>query len=277
MKLVMGGGSVDPLLSPSSQLLSSTPPVQISTPPPSLRYIRCLASSFSCLVYGVMYMSGGTVNDREASHNEMDDNESAPQLSTDTSVVYHADHRQIGTPPLTCANSDDDDPMRIVGIDKTPLNSSNHDTHVRVRAMSESERTLFSSANGVRMFQKEPSHFYSKLTPPLSSSFASLETHNPYSTSAHIIPLEAPLGSILNSPQSNFGFVYTPRRPAVTPRSVGLNYHNSEISSLLSPTDGVARSMSFSYGGHSTQQTYVDASSYDSIPDSPATRVQISG
>jgi hypothetical protein len=277
-QLVMRGGSVDPLSSPLIPVVASS---RANFLPASLTATHSLSPfSFSRLVYEVMNMdgllSGEVVNDREEGHNEVDDSESASQLSVDTPVVNHADHHQNGT-PLTCANNDEDDSLgsvQITGIHKTPPNSSNYDAHSRVRAMSESERTLFSSETGVRIFQKDPSHFYTQLTPPHSSSLASFDTHNPYSTSAHIIP---PLRSVLDSPQSNFGFVYPSKRPTVTPRSsLALSYHNSEDSSLCCPTEGGSRSLSLSYD-NSTQHTYVDASSYDSIPDSPATRVQISG
>jgi len=145
------------------------------------------------------------------------------------------------------------------------------DKHMRMRAMSESERALFSSGTGVRIPQKHSSPLYTQLTPPLSYSPGAFDTHNPYSTSAHMFPADSPPSDLPDTPESTAGFSLPPKRSAKTPRSsLGSLHHPKQTSTH---PDGVARSQSYSFGGHSRQTTFVDASSYDSVPDSPAKMV----
>ena len=147
------------------------------------------------------------------------------------------------------------------------------DKHPRMRAMSDSERALFSSGTGVRIPQKHssPSPLYTQLTPPLSYSPANFDIHNPYSTSAHMFPADSPPNGLPDTPQSAAGSSLLPKRSSKTLRSSLTSAHHPRQTSTH--TDGVARSQSYSFGGHSRQTTFVDASSYDTVPDSPAKNV----
>jgi hypothetical protein len=147
------------------------------------------------------------------------------------------------------------------------------DKHPRMRAMSDSERAFFSSGTGVRIPPKHssPSPLYTQLTPPLSYSPGIFDIHNPYSTSAHMFPADSPPNGLPDTPQSTAGSSLLPKRSSKTLRSSLSSIHDPRQTSTH--TDGVARSQSYSFGGHSRQTTFVDASSYDTVPDSPAKMV----
>jgi len=193
------------------------------------------------------------------------DNETPLHLTIDTAVGSN-NQREIRPPLLpSIAETEATVHHRDHSLDQNHLLS---DIHPRMRAMSDSERALFSSGTGVRIPQKHPSPLYPQLTPPLSYSPGAFDTHNPYSTSAHLYSADSPPSGLPDTPQSTVGSSLLPNRSSKTLHS---SIHHPRQTS--NQTDGVARSLSYSYGTHSRQSTFVDASSYDSVPDSPAKMV----
>jgi hypothetical protein len=194
------------------------------------------------------------------------ENEPQPHLTINTTVVGSNNQRETRPPPLeSIAETEAAVHERDNSFDQNHLLS---DKHPRMRAMSDSERALFSAGTGVRIPQKHPLPLYTQLTPPLSYSPGAFDTHNPYSTSAHLYPAESPQSGLPDTPQSMVGSSLLPKRSSKTLHSS--THHPRQTSAQ---TDGVARSLSYSFGTHSGQNTFVDASSYDSVPDSPAKMV----
>src|SRR5271169_4272822 len=129
-------------------------------------------------------------------------------LKIDTSVVSHPKHHGIDIPRSTSTSNGEHELVGAMqnetSINKTLSHSLQHpDTHARIRAMSESERTLFDSGTGVRIPQKH-TNLHSQLTPPFSNSLGFFDTHDPYSTSAHIFPADSPPSiGFPDTPKSN--------------------------------------------------------------------------
>ena len=218
--------------------------------------------------------SHGISNDHEKGRTDKSETDGAPHLKIDTSVVSHNYHHEKGIPPPTATNIPNNSLLEAmqnkVRTTKNTTHSFHPHVHPRMRAMSESERLLFNSANGIRIPVKHPMRPFTQLTPPLSNSPGFFDTHNPYSTSAHIV----------DSPPENTDFSYPERRrnsKGLVLSSLDSNGQKSRSSEFLSPTEGVVRSQSCSYGAgaHSRQHTFVDASSYECVPDSPAKHVTL--
>jgi hypothetical protein len=200
-------------------------------------------------------------------------------LKIDTSVVNHHGIDCIPRPSSTST-----DEHEFVGAMETETNIDKNiphslpttDYHTRVRAMSESERALFNSRTGVRIPQKHSMHLHTQLTPPLSHSPGFFDTHNPYSTSAHMFSS----GSISNeqlpeSPQLN---TFPGRRNSKgLLLALGLSSPKPAPTDFLSPVQGVPRSFSYAYGASplSRRHAFVDASSYEGVPESPAKLVDL--
>jgi len=115
---------------------------------------------------------------------------------------------------------------------------------------------------------------FGQLSPPLSLSPSLLDSYNPYSTSAHLFSQHSPtklpdtpetsaLPPIIKHTQTMFS--------ALPSRS-----YIHDIADMRSPLRPVSRSVSLtSYNRSVPRQTYVDASSYESVPDSPAKLVPL--
>jgi hypothetical protein len=233
------------------------------------------------------FPTGGVIDGREIrfEHNKTDkgdketsENEGSIHLTIDTSVVNRSSYRSVRTPLLTSANYDHSDTLTAItesDDNGKTIAASYYDLPSRMRAMSESERSLFNSGTGIRIPQKPATHLYSLLTPPPSYSPASIDSDNPYSTSAHLYPADSAPDIFPDSPQSLAS--RRGRGPSQLRSSLYPMHRAPRSAHSRSPTDGsgvgVARSASYSFGGHSQQPTYVDASSYDSVPDSPAKQV----
>jgi hypothetical protein len=196
---------------------------------------------------------------------------SLPHLSIDTSDTSVRRQHPVATqsPSLMAVSHEDDVPLELADGDtlsNTLRSFSRSQASHRLRAMSESETVR--SHNGVRIPQKItgfPSLVNTQLTPPLSYS---LDPRNPYSTSAHIFPTPLPARPLPDSPQSSIS--ESRRIPKLLRSSLGSATFRPESARARSAAEGVSRSLSYSYGTHSRQQTFVDASSYESVPDSPA-------
>jgi hypothetical protein len=210
------------------------------------------------------------------------ENDGALHLTIDTSVVTHPKHHGISIPRSTSTSNGEHELVGAIqnetSINKTLSHSLQRpDTHARIRAMSESERAFFDSGTGVRIPQKHATSLHTQLTPPFSNSPGFFDTHDPYSTSAHIFPADSPPSiGFPDTPRSNPSSVSPTRR-----NSKGLilslpsSSHIPKSTPFLSPSDGITRSLSYSFGAHSQQQAFVDASSYEGIPESPAKNVTI--
>ena len=216
----------------------------------------------------------GITNDHGKGKTEESETDGAPHLKIDTSVVSHNYHDEKGIPPPTETNIPNNYPLEAmqnkIRTDKNTTHSVRPDVHPRMRAMSESKHAFFNSTNGVRIPVKNPMHPSSQLTPPRSNSPGFFDTHNGYSTSAHLV----------ESPPENNSFSYPARRrnsKGLILSSLGSNDQKPLSMDFLLPTEGATRSLSYTYGAgaHSRQQTFVDASSYESVPDSPAKYVRL--
>src|SRR5215471_7400095 len=78
-----------------------------------------------------------------------------PHLKIDTSVVSHNYHHEKAIPPPTETNIHNNYPLEAMQDKVTTVKTTTHSfhphVHPRMRAMSESERALFNSTNGVRI------------------------------------------------------------------------------------------------------------------------------
>jgi hypothetical protein len=118
----------------------------------------------------------------------------------------------------------------------------------------------------IQIPHKKPVNGFSQLTPPLSySSLSSVDSQNPYANSAHLLyPHEATSTAKLpDSPES------------ISALAVDIRRHAASLHSAPRPHPKlVARSFSCSLAKPPTRQaSFVDASSYESVPDSPAKNV----
>jgi len=215
-------------------------------------------------------------------------------LTIDTSVVNsNAIDHASDIPRLVpqkehdhTAEAEADEDMLTI---KYPKNHSARNP--RIRAMSDSERALYNKETGMRIpVQKHIGPVYRQLTPPLSESPSSFDPHNPYSTSAHLSSTGSlPNESLPDSPQSSNGAFVPGRRNS---RGLQISVKNNDPNKFThaqtlpipqfhrSPNE-VGRSASYSYGAtlhdrhHQRTPTFVDASSYEDIPNSPAKLVTI--
>src|SRR5438045_8165572 len=127
-------------------------------------------------------------------------------------------------------------------INKTlPYSLQHPDTRPRNRAMSESERAFFDSGTGVRIPQKHAASLHTQLTPPFSNSPGFFDTHDPYSTSAHIFHADSPPSiGFPDTPKSNNSSLSPTRR-----NSKGLllslpsSNHIPKSTPLPSPSEGI--------------------------------------
>jgi len=232
--------------------------------------------------------SGATVETDGALHH----------LTIDTSVV-NSNARNLASdiPRLAAFPPTDHDHTVEAEADEGMLTikySKDHsDRNPRVRAMSDSERALYNRETGVRIpAQRHIGPVYPQLTPPLSESPGSFDAHHPYSTSAHLYSTGSPPNeSLPDSPQSSGGAFVPGRRNS---KGLQISLQHNEQDKLThaqtlpippfhrSPHD-VGRSASYSYGAtlhdhyHHRTPTYVDASSYEDIPNSPAKLVTLRG
>lgn len=139
------------------------------------------------------------------------------------------------------------------------ISSSEDPNNVRMRSLSDSHRSVPLQETGIQIPHRHPSRYYTQHTPPLSYSPA-IEPHNPYSTSGHLYPAKG----LPDTPQSS---TVLPKRSQTTLRS---SLHSKAYKSTYPELhENIPRSMSCSFDA-SGSQTFVDASSYDSVPDSPA-------
>src|SRR5271170_4951038 len=124
------------------------------------------------------------VRQNDARHPGVSETDGVLHLTIDTSVTGHNLHNVIIPPRTTSTNTREGVPeggMETGGIlHKTlPPHSANNDSHARMRAMSESERELFTTATGVRIPQTHSTHLHTQLTPPMSYSPGPFDIHNP--------------------------------------------------------------------------------------------------
>src|SRR5271156_4183847 len=189
---------------------------------------------------------------------------SLPHLTIDTSDASIQRRHPVPTESASHMPASDADDVALELTETDTLNDtlrsfSRSQASQRLRAMSESETV--NSHNGVRIPQKItgfPSLVNTQLTPPSSYS---LDPRNPYSTSAHIFPTPLPAPPLPDSPQSSIS--ESRRIPKPLRSSLGSATYRPESARARSAVDGVSRSLSYSYGTHSRQQTFVDASSYE--------------
>lgn len=222
--------------------------------------------------------TGGTVKNHAKGEQENAKPDDPLHLKIDTSVVIHNNHHGFDIPRPTSNSIRGTEAVQAeTNIDKNLSHSRPSDAHARLRAMSESERALFNSGTGVRIPQKHAVHLDMQLTPPPSNSPGFFDTHNPYSTSAHIFPADSPPKGFPESPQSNTNPTFLRRNSKGLLLSLGSSNHKPASADIRSPFEGVARSFSYSYGvSPLSRQRFVDASSYDSVPESPAKLVYFS-
>jgi len=208
-------------------------------------------------------------------------------LTIDTSLVNGNAINQASDIPRLVPQNDDNTVEAEAAEDmltiKCPKNHS--DRNPRIRAMSDSERALYNKQTGMRIpVQRHIGPVRPQLSPPLSES-SSFDPHNPYSTSAHVSSTGSPPNTGLpDSPQSSSGAFIPGRRNS---RGLQISVQHNSPSKLThaqtlpippfhrSPNE-VGRSASYSYGAtihdrhHQRTPTFVDASSYEDLPNSPA-------
>jgi hypothetical protein len=224
--------------------------------------------------------------------------DSALHLTIDTSIVNpRKSHAHNSIPRVVASPSGPEEGRAQEAVEDENMlsikysSNGHHDRNPRLRAMSDSERALYNSQTGMRIPARHHGHVYSQLTPPLSESSGSFDAHNPYSTSAHLYSTGSPPREQLpDSPGSSAGpFVHRRRNS----RGLQLSLQHREedrvtqakiipdnlhrASSLYRSPSEVGRSASYAFGTsnipthhHHRTHTFVDASSYEDVPDSPA-------
>lgn len=203
--------------------------------------------------------------------------ETHPHLTIDTSIASQADLTERRDLPLPLKGDTGDN---MAAIHDTNIGSTGH-TNIwnldvpssRIRAMSESEQSHFSSGNGIRINQKPTVYSYPQLTPPPSYSPTNVpqqpgHPHYVYATSAHLYTpaeIEPSFPVLPTITESN-------RLHKSVYGSLGSRNHKTKYPDPRSPSAVPNRTQSWSV--QSRQPPYVSASSYESVPDSPAKSVQ---
>jgi hypothetical protein len=197
--------------------------------------------------------------------------------------LNRADHCTASFPPDDDPQSDiksmqhDNDHAgnQVVSTEEEPY-------HFRKRAVTDiADSYYFKPDLGIRipnrplqqsLHQPNPDSF-GQFSPPLSLSPGLFDSNNPYSTSAHLYPHHSPT-KLPDTPEPAFASMLKHAQTMYPP--IGSRNYRHEIADLRSPlkSAAVARSSSWSFNKTARQATYVDASSYESVPDSPAKMVR---
>ena len=159
---------------------------------------------------------------------------------------------------------------------KQPSTTSEHiDHHLRLRALSESDHYQLQSGIGIHIPHNPPQRSSSLLSPPMSYSPVSIPSNSLYSTSAHLYSTDEQ--SLPDTPQSSItSLLESKRHPRAARASLGPSINKSGHNRRQTGDGyGLHRAVTYSYG--SRQHSFVDASSFDSVPDSPAKMVPTAG
>jgi hypothetical protein len=203
---------------------------------------------------------------RSRLNGECDISDGLLRLSIDTSVSQNGTKQQRPSVQMAPANVDGRRPPPEA-VRKADTTKSTQEIHGKPRAWSESVNRKFSLGDEIYDSYEYQSHRFGDYAPPMSSPH-SRDVHNPYSTSAHIYPAdESATAFSVESPPSTMRTQV--KRPPPSARHT-LSPKSIRIENRAVPEAGLGRSMSYSFG---TPTSFVDASSYDSVPDSPAKMV----
>jgi hypothetical protein len=219
------------------------------------------------------------------------DTDGTLHLTIDTSVLNQSKTRNHASdiPHLVTSPPEE----AVVDDNMLSIKQSNHH-HSGRKMRPTSDSPTFDWRSGVRIPARQKSHVSSQFTPPMTES-PSFDAHHPYATSVHLYSAESTLNEELpESPQSSTGAFVPGRRNS---RGLVLSLqHNEEDKLTLAKTmpetiprtapfhrsssESATRSLSDSYGvhhhhHHQRTSTFVDASSYDEVPDSPAKLVSL--
>lgn len=222
------------------------------------------------------FANGGALtreNRQQVKHQK--DGEATPHLTIDTEVVPRNFHGELGSERDSSTSVNERDPLRVMHNGHSSIHNPDPgqlDAHHRTRAVSNLEKSQYSSGTGIRIPQRHPSLMSgSTLTPPYTFSPGAVQTDHPYSTSAHLFPSGSPSNDLPDTPQSNINSILdTQRHPKPIRSSMGSQTSKSAYPHPRQRSDAFTRSLSYSYGVHARQPTFIDSSSYESVPDSPA-------
>ena len=163
-------------------------------------------------------------------------------------------------------------------IDRATRNGipEDQDHHFRRRAATElPDSHQLALGTGIQIPNRQAPNVFGQFSPPLSYSPSLVDTTNPYSTSAHLYPQSSPT-NLPDSPQSTAQPVVERKKHSKTMySSLGSRNYTYEMEDVIPPLKPTSRSLSYSFGKPSRPATFVDASSYESVPDSPAKMVFI--
>jgi hypothetical protein len=205
--------------------------------------------------------------------------ETHPYLTIDTLLASQNGNTEPRDLPLPLVGDTGDNNSTLVAIHDTNSGSTGHTdiwnldvASSRIRAMSESEQSQFSSGTGIRINQKPTVYPHPQLTPPPSYSPTNLpqqpgHPHYVYATSAHLYTpaeIEPSFPALPTITESN-------RLHKSMYGSLGSRNHQTKHPDPRSPSAVPNRTQSWSV--HTRQTPYVSASSYESVPDSPAKSV----
>lgn len=205
--------------------------------------------------------------------NTITEGEVARGLKVDTDVTPRAFYGDFGS-PLTMEPESDGYGTDKEGADdrseKKQTTSEHIDHHLRLRALSESDHYQLQSGIGIHI-PHNPAQRSSMLSPPLSYSPVSIPSNSLYSTSAHLYSSDE--HGLPDTPQSSItSLLDSKRHPRAARVSLGPHVNKSGHNRRQTGDGyGLNRSVTYSYGSRS--QSFVDASSFDSVPDSPAKMV----
>jgi hypothetical protein len=204
--------------------------------------------------------------------------EATPHLTIDTEIVPRNSHGELGSHRETSTSVNETDPLQVMHNGHSTTHNpdpAQRDAQHRTRAASHIEKSQYSSGTGIRIPQRHPSLMSgSTLTPPYTFSPGAVQTDNPYSTSAHLF--RSPSNDLPDTPQSNITSILDAQRhPKSMRSSTGSQNSKSAYTHPRQRSDPISRSLSYSYGVHARQPTYIDSSSYESVPDSPAKLVSV--
>jgi hypothetical protein len=205
--------------------------------------------------------------------NTITEGEAARQLRIDTGVTPRTFYDDFG--PMLEDSSNDAYSHTGNGLadgrnEKKQATSGQMDHHLRLRALSESDHYQLQSGIGIQI-PHNPAQRSTALSPPLSYSPVSIPSNSLYSTSAHLYSSDE--HSLPDTPQSSITSLLESKRHPKTARA-SLGPHITRTGQNRRQTGdgyGLNRSVTYSYG--SREHSYVDASSFETIPDSPAKMV----
>ena len=204
--------------------------------------------------------------------NTITEGEAARQLRIDTDITPRTFCGDFGS---TLEDASNDGYSKENGLadgsnEKKHTLSEQMDHHLRLRALSESDHYQLQSGIGIQIPHNHAQRS-NPLSPPMSYSPVPIPSNSLYSTSAHLYSSDE--HSLPDTPQSSItSLLESKRHPKPARASLGPHINRTGHNRRTTGDGyGLNRSVTYSYG--SREHSYIDASSFESVPDSPAKMV----